>query len=410
VTNAPRYAPEFRVAIDGAPAPADLRTSVTTLSLQTGLEGVDRIELTLANEGLRWLDHPALKLDRQLTVFVGYAPDPLQQMFVGEIVGHNAAFPSSGTPTLTVIAQDRRHQMQRGNRVRWFAIPVPEYGNLPIPDGAVAAMVTAEHAMVPIPDPIAAALAILLGGAQIAIALGESAADRSDPDKAQKVIRKQAGESDFDFLEHIARENGWEMLIDHGGPLGGSQLRFFSPADHLTPDVDLKWGRDLIEFTPRITTVGQIAGVSIPIWIPAIKTELTISVGWDWDRQSLDLSISPGFGMPAAQSGDDTQFTLVDRPVTLADAPRTILGELLPRLNRRLTGTGSTVGDARIRAGGVLRLDGLGERFGGLYRATSVTQSVDTGGWRTSFEARKEIWFGSIPLPEQGAVPVRVVM
>ena len=57
-----RYAPEFRIAIDGAPAPATLRASVTAVSLQTGLEGVDRVELTLANEGLRWLDHAALKL------------------------------------------------------------------------------------------------------------------------------------------------------------------------------------------------------------------------------------------------------------------------------------------------------------------------------------------------------------
>jgi hypothetical protein len=407
---APRYAPDFRIAIDGAPAPAAIRASVTSVSLQTGLEGVDRVELTLANEGLRWLDHPALKLDRQITVSLGYAPDPLKQMFVGEIVGHNASFPSSGTPTLTVVAQDRRHRMQRGNRVRWFAISVPQYGNVPIPDGVVAGLVTAENAMVPIADPVAAALAVLLGAAQIVIALTESSADRSDPDKAQKVIRKQAGESDFDFLARIARENGWEMLVDHEGPLGGYQLRFFSPADHLAPDVSLKWGRDLIDFTPRITTVGQIAGVSIPIWIASIKTEFTVSVGWDWDRQSLDLSISPGFGMPAAESDGGPQFTLVDRPVTLADAPRTILGELLPRLNRRLTGSGSTVGDARIRAGGVLRLDGLGERFGGLYRATSVTHSLDTGGWRTSFEARKEIWFGSVPLPEQGAVPLRVAV
>ena len=48
-----------------------------------------------------------------------------------------------------------------------------------------------------------------------------------------------------------------------------------------------------------------------------------------------------------------------------------------------------------------------GEEFGGLYRATSVTHTIDQGGFRTRFEARKEIWFGSIPLADQGAVPVR---
>ena len=148
----------------------------------------------------------------------------------------------------------------------------------------------------------------------------------------------------------------------------------------------------------------------MPLWIPAIKTEFTVSVGWDWDRQSLDVSISPGFGMPVSTGDEEEEFTLLGDPVTLSDAPRAIIAELLPRLNRRLTASGSTPGDLRVRAGSVLRVEGVGEQFGGLYRATSVTHSIDGGGWRTSFEARKEIWFGSVPLPEQGAVPVQVTV
>jgi len=76
-------------------------------------------------------------------------------------------------------------------------------------------------------------------------------------------------------------------------------------------------------------------------------------------------------------------------------------------LNRRLTATGSTVGDPRIQAGTVLQIEGVGRQFGGLYRVIQATHTVDSGGYRTSFEARKEIWFGSIPLSAQGATPVR---
>jgi uncharacterized protein len=397
----PKFAPEFRIAVEGVPVPSALRASVISASIQTGLEGVDRLELTLANEKLRWLDHPLLALDRRVAFSLGYAPDLPEQVFVGEIVAQNAAFPASGAPTLTVVAQDRRHRMQRGNRTRWFAVSVPQYGNLPIPDAAVAAMVTGEQGMIPLADPVAMALAVLLGGTQVAIAM-------DDPDAGQRVIRQQSGESNFDFLARIARENGWETVVDHGGPTGGFQLRFFSPADHLEPDLAFKWGRDLVDFTPRLSTVGQIAGVTLPIWVPALKVEFSVSVGWDWDRQSLDVSISPGFGIPVSNGEEDEEFTLLGHPVTLTDAPRAILGELLPRLNRRLTASGSLTGEARLRAGGVLRIEGVGERFGGLYRATSVTHSVDGNGWRSSFEARKEIWFGSVPLPEQGAVPVRV--
>jgi hypothetical protein len=93
----------------------------------------------------------------------------------------------------------------------------------------------------------------------------------------------------------------------------------------------------------------------------------------------------------------------VEEPATLATAARIILSKLIPQLNRRLTGSGSTIGDTRIRAGVVIRLESVGQNLGGLYRVTSATHSLDSSGFRTSFEARKEIWFGSIPLHAQGA-------
>ena len=48
----------------------------------------------------------------------------------------------------------------------------------------------------------------------------------------------------------------------------------------------------------------------------------------------------------------------------------------------------------------MVRLEGLGEQFGGLYRITAATHTIDSGGYRTTFQARKEVWFGSIPLPK----------
>jgi hypothetical protein len=386
------------------------------VSLQTGLEGSDRVDLALANEGLRWLDHPALSLDREFSVLMGYAPDPLQRMFAGEIVGHNAAFPSSGYPTLSVVAQDRRHQMQKGNRARVFAVAIPELTNIPVPDPVAAAVVSLTYEMLPVTDLVGAALAILLGGASVAIAQAEGASSPSGLDAAQKQIRKQSGMSDYDFLALVARENGWDMSVDHDGTFPGRVLRFSSPAYKLDQDITLKWGRDLIDFSPRITNVGQIASVTAFVWKPSDQVTIAVTVGWDWDRQSLTLGIkavSEGnldidVGAPGKQNTKAGQMFLVDRPVTLANAPRIIVGELLPRLNNRLTAKGSTPGDPRIRAGSVIQIEGVGQQFGGRYRVTSATHTIDAGGWKTSFECRKDIWFGSIPPHEQGASLVRI--
>jgi uncharacterized protein len=180
--------------------------------------------------------------------------------------------------------------------------------------------------------------------------------------------------------------------------------------------VNLKWGRDLIDFSPRISEVGKVAGVRVYVWQSSQQSATSVTVGWDWDRQSLSLSIKPVEAVEMAElaeaaqtsKSDGTKLLLVDKPVTLANAPRIILGELLPRLNKRQTASGSTIGDPRIRAGTVIQFEGVGERFGGRYRVTSAHHTLDGGGWKTSFECRKDIWFGSVPLPEQGAVPVRI--
>jgi uncharacterized protein len=398
----PRYAPDFAIEIDGQPIPAQLRAAIQSVTLQDGLEGADRVEVQIANENLQWLDHPIFRLDRKLTLSIGYQPERLTRRFIGEIVSRDASFPSSSMPTLTVAAQDFLGRTTRGTRRRWFAIPIPMERNVPLPDVATAALLAAENRLIPIFDPVGAALSIILGGVEMIAALG-------DPQEMQKLIRKQPGENDFDFLSRVSHENGWEMMIDHSGVVGGYKLHFMSPLGHLHPDVTLRYGQSLIEFNPRITSVGQIAAVTASIWVAEIKTSFNVTVGWDWDRMALTLDIRPVVNLigVGASGLSSASLELIDEPLTLASAPRVIVGKLIPRLNKRLIGSGSTVGNPEITAGMVVKLEGLGIEFGGLYRVTGSRHTIDGNGYITNFEVRKEIWFGSIPLPQQGAVPIQ---
>ncbi|MFE9775580.1 phage late control D family protein [Streptomyces sp. NPDC005931] len=399
MSAAPGYAPELRLMLAGRPAPAALRGSVTSVSATCGFGDADRLEVALANEALRWLDHDLLRLDTPAELWLGYAPEEPARVFAGEIVGGQAAFPGTGMPTLTVVAQDRRTRLAAAAPSRWFGVPVPHLGVMPLPDVAVAPALALEHGLLPVVDPLGALLAAALGAV-------EAMASIDDPTLRQRIVREQAGATSLDFLKQIAAENAWEIVIDHAAAPAGLILSLMSPAAHLSSDVTLRYGHSLIDFTPRLSTVGQVASVSARVWQPSIRLELTVTVGYDWDRQALDLSVTPGFGLPT-DGAPARQVLLLDEPVSPANAARTVLGKLLPRLNRRLTASGTCPGDARIRAGYVLRIEGVGETFGGLWRVTSVTQTVDAGGWCTSFEARKEIWFGSIPAPAQGAVRVQ---
>ncbi|MFJ8744160.1 phage late control D family protein [Embleya sp. NPDC127516] len=391
----PQYAPEMRLRFAGRPAPAALRGSVTGVTCQTGMGDADRLEVSLANEGLRWLDDPLFRLDTEVSIALGYAPDEPRRLFTGEVVGTEASFPSDGMPMLRVVAQDRRTRLAAASPARWFGVPVPKLGVLPLPDAVVAPLLALEHGMIPLLDPLGAFLSAALGAVDVVASL-------EDPSMRQRVVRRQQSETTLDFLKKIAVENAWELIVEHDSEPSGFVLRLMSPAAYLSPDVTLRYGRSLMEFTPRISTVGQVESVSVRVWRPEVRLELTVSVGYDWDRQALSIEVAPGFGLPSGR-----QVLLVDEPVTIATAPRLIVAKLLPRLNRRTTASGSCVGDPRISAGRVLRIEGVGETFGGLWRVVSAQHTLDGGGYRTSFELRKEIWFGGIPPASQGAVRVQ---
>ncbi len=385
-----QYAPQFKVEIDGDSLPAALRGSIVSLSYQNGIEGSDSVDLTVANQDLRWLDHPLLQVDRSFRLFLGYAPDPLEEIFVGEITAVEPSFPNSGMPTIKVTAHDFLQRLTHGKVDRSFVLELPKIGLFPIPDALVASIVSGANLLIPYPDPIGGALSVLMTLATLAVV----------PDDAQRPVRVQQGVSDFDFLSTIAKENGWEMYIDHTLDPKGYFLRFQFLIQDYSPTLTLKWGESLMDFNPRLTTVGDVFGVSARIWIASLQTEFVIIVSWDYDRAAFNLSIYPSLGDLDAILGENAKKTLSIKPSGFPGSLREILSELLPRLNNRQTASGSCIGDTRIMAGRVINFDGLGDQFGGMYRVTSATHSFDSGGYKTSFKARKEVWFGSIPIPK----------
>jgi hypothetical protein len=379
-------APEFSIRIDGDAIPAALRASIVSVSYTDGIEGADRVEISIANPSLQWLDHPLLQVDNGFELSIGYAPGPLEEVFVGEITGVEPSFPASGMPTIRITAQDFLQRLQRGTKDRSFRIKIPSVGNFPLPDAVVAGLVSVTNDLIPDLDPVGGTLSTLIGLATFL----------AFPQFAQMSVRKQSGVNDFQFLSEVAKDNGWQMYIDHTAEPRGRILKFQFLIQDYSPSLTLAWGSSLIDFTPRLTTVGEIEGVSAKVWVDSIKMEFVITLNWDYDRAMFNLSIAPG-GELGELLGPGNTTTI--KPTSYATAPRKILTELLPKLNNRLTGSGSTVGNPQMKASRVVRLNGLGDQFSGLYRVTSTTHNFDAGGYKTTFQARKEVWFGSIPLP-----------
>jgi len=392
----PTYAPEFRIELDGTMIPAAMRGSVSRISYTDGIAGASRVEVTLANDQLQWLDHPLLQAGIPFELHLGYAPDPLERVFVGEVTGVNATFPNGGMPTVTLIAHDFLQRLTAGKVERKFAASLPFIGDFPLPDTVVMSLVTATNLLIPVPDPIGAALDFFLLVATYSATTLEG----------NRGVRIQQKESDHEFMARLAKENGWELFIDQTMEPQGYMVRFMGFTQDYSPSLSLTWGASLVDFSPRFTTVGQVAGVQARLWISTLKMEFVVILAWDFDRAAFDLRIMPAFGGLETFAAPGGLLTVDSTAPALL--PKKLLSELLPRLNNRLTGSGNAVGNLEIKAGRVIDLKGLGDQFSGNYRITSATHTIDSGGFRTSFDARKEIWFGSIPVPKGAGVLLSV--
>lgn len=388
----PRFAPDFRLRINGRDVPSALRASITSVRYQDGTQAADRVEVGIANVDLRWLQKHIRGLgfqpfptsvqlgrirvgavpdglfdvDNRLELSLGYAPEQLESVFKGDISGVEASFPSGGVPTMTLVAHDYLQRLTQGTWARGFG---------PLPDAVIAMILSAENLLIPMIDPSVTAVS----SAMTALNYVFSGAGR-----------KQRGQSDFDFLKEIAAQYDADFWVD-GDTL---YLARFFPKEY-TPRLTLRWGESLLEFSPKVSTVGAVEAVSMKFTLREIPLSFLVSVFFDFDRETIGVRVVPAQGAGGKSVTGGSALTLIDQPVSnpvdLVNSALVIIRELRTKLNNRLTGSGSAMGDPRIRAGAVVRLDGLGPDFSGNYRVSSTVHSIDAAGYRTSFEVRKEL-------------------
>jgi phage protein D len=353
------YAPEFRIKINGEPIPAALRASITKVSWSNDVSAADKFDFSVHDPVEFWFKHSLLQPDNEISLSMGYAPGPLEDVFFGDITGQNASFQEGGGVTLTVEAMDKSHRLMGGTKERGYGF---------LPDSAIVSLLAIERGLIPMVDAKSAFLSAL------AAFLGHA--------------RKQANKSDYEFLQELATEMGVQFWVE-GNTL---YLKHFLEN---APSINANWGQTLISFSPRLSTVGQIEGVSIKLWLKELKLDLVISIGWDFDREQIKLNVVPSKAEKAITPAGKPVLKLVNQPIRdptdLVQVMTKALSELKKKLNNRITGNGSMIGDVRIRKGSIINLSGIGDTFSGNYRLKSTTHSIDTGGYKVNFQGYQEI-------------------
>ncbi|MGI9301123.1 MAG: phage late control D family protein [Gammaproteobacteria bacterium] len=359
------YAPGFRVEIDGEQLAPATNGDVLSLGVKMDIEQMTSFELTVANTAtadrvdttFKYSDGNHFDIGRQVHVKMGYA-DRLVSMITGQITSIAPKFPQTGTPTLTVSGQDGLFRLKDR---RPDAGETIQYINKT--DWEIAEVIAQRNKL------------------QVNVT-------REGPTHAEVVQRIT---DDGTFLKERAARIDFDCYVLTDPATSKSTLHFVRPSDGRdgTPveSYALRWGENLISFTPTINLSDQVANVTVRGWDPATKQVIIGQAGPD------DLPKQPDRGdsgpSAAARTQQGKQDVVVDAPVTShQEAFELARSLLLRRAYQFITGSGQIIGRPELRPGHNLTLSGLG-RFNGTYYVTRVGHQINGSGYLTSFEARR---------------------
>ena len=343
-------APEFRVSINGAELPLDAHADVISITVHEDIDAASMFALEMNNwdmvkRKITWADHDLFKEGNIVEIQMGYI-NQLTKLMEGEITGLEPEFSAKNPPTLIVRGYDRRHRLLRSRITRSFT---------QLKDSDIASQIAGEMGLTAQTEDTGVTLDYIL----------------------------QHNQTNMEFLQDRAQRIGYEVMIK-------DNTLFFQSKQHNTGEVlTLDLEGDLYEFYPCLTTMGQAGKVTVRAWDRKDKKEIIGEAGVGDESTTMDGSMS---GPQAAEEAfDQADLSIVDRPVlNQAEADRMAFGRFNDIALAFITGEGMCIGRTDLRAGTVIKIEGLGLRFSGLYYVTSVTHSFSPArGYRTAFAVRR---------------------
>lgn len=391
-TQSIRYVPDYAVSINGARIPRQLKSSIVGITFDSGINAADRVEIAVANPGLEWLQshinglgflpYPTnikigpiqtpnfngtglFDMGNKISLSLGYADSGLTDVFEGEITGIEVHLPSDGMPMMTIVAHNYLNRLAQGSYGRGFG---------PLPDALIAAILSAENLLLPLIDP-----AIVAGSTAIAVV--NTIFNGSG--------RKQKGQTDLELLTEIAQTYDADFWVE------GSTLVLSRFIKEYSPGVRLTWGQSLLDFSPKISTVGSVFGVGVKFTLREIPLSFMVTASWNLDSQSLAINVIPGGSAAYLKSLIGPLVSIINRPISsppdIINSALFITKTLRDTLNNRLTAKATAIGDPALTANAVVEFNGIGPDFSGNYRIVNARHTIDSEGYRTSFQVRKEI-------------------
>ena len=343
-------APEFSVSINGTPLPQKAAADLIGVTLLEDVDAPGMFTFTLAGWETvemkpKWIDDDLFREGGEVEVSIGYR-DQAVKLIVGEITGVEPDFGEGTPPTLTLRGYDRSHRLARARKSRSFS---------QCKDSDIASQLASECGLRPSVEDSGVVLPYVL----------------------------QHNQTDLEFLSVRAARIGYELRVQDRDLVFKPRPLDASPALTLHREVEL------LSFHPRLSTLGQVSELQVRGWDPSRKQEIVAHGTRGDERTQLEGSAS---GPVATQNAfDSINSARIRTPVQSQDE-----ADLLARSGfaemalQFIRAEGTCIGEPRLRAGTVVKVEGLGQRFTGLYYVTATEHVFGSRrGYRTHFAARR---------------------
>jgi uncharacterized protein len=359
------YVPAFQVQLQDQALAQNVVRDVTQVTYRDNIKEIDSFEIVINNwdadkRAFKYSDGNLFTPGKELALWMGYyGREQLTLMLKGEITSLRPTFPAAGQPTLTITGLNLLHR---------FRTKQESHTYLKLTDSEIAKRI----------------------GGRLGVTVRTDAEAAGEEERYPYLIQKN--EYDIIFLLQRARHEGYDLVVEEVEQNGKAQPSrlYFGPSVNVEKvDYRLRYGATLIEFQPNLDTANQVGEVRVQAWDQEQKRKIEYTA----KRSQVKTK---GVGAKGGQAQIERAYARRQevvahgRVLSKREAQRLATERLELIAKHLLTGSGSVVGLPDLRAGGVLRLEGLGDRFSGRYFVTATTHTIGDGGYTTSFECRRE--------------------
>jgi phage protein D len=360
------YVPDFRIEVEGKELAPATHGDVLEFKVTLETDQIGSFDITFNNwddEHLtfKYSDSADLMVGNMVRVSLGYVKR-MRDVIHGPITGITPRFTESGALTVGISGKDSleflKSRKPKANERQKF---------VNMKDTDIAREIAVRNKLDFVGD---------------------------DSTSIQHDVVYQKNMDDAQLLIERARRIDYDCYIRIDGSSSRGTLYFIRPRDGRDAEpirvYVFEWGKNLISFTPQLSTNRQVSTVTVRGWDPRTKKAM-VGVANPEDLPPAPQANSTSGTKVARDKFADRQNLIVDRPVASEREARelalSILREQAMRFN---TGRAHVIGIPDLRPGDNVELKGLGKRFSGQYKVRKVEHTLGSSGFTTSFEVASE--------------------